>query len=113
MDRRHYPRITVADVQTDISDGKGFVQGTVENISRSGLLIDDIPGKIDSQCSKFFLVVNCGRKSCKLSVIPKWIHRSGSKARMGVKILDAPWEWFKYVMDLEPQDTVIRAAVSF
>jgi len=54
MDKRGYPRIPVANFTANVSDGDGFFLGEVVNISEIGLLLKEVPAKINHHAKRSF-----------------------------------------------------------
>jgi hypothetical protein len=100
MDQRHYPRIHYRDLTANSGDNKSFFQGTVKNISRYGLCINDLPVEIDDNLRVWSLLVNGGGVVHKLFVSPRWSVVDGQKKSVGVEILDPPLGWTEFVPEI-------------
>lgn len=98
--KRRYPRIAV-NLPIDISDGARFYQATVKNISRGGLLIDDIPNRINCNCM-LRTVVSVGNNHFKLVCKTKHRKNNGSSVTLGTEIDDTSCQWLAFVMNQEP-----------
>ena len=102
MDKRRHIRMEIPNLQVDVSDGVGFFSGTVTDISRFGLSLDDISSKINDQANNLSVVVSAKGRSFKMMATSKWVDEGDYKKRMGIKILDASWDWTEFVMECEP-----------
>ena len=112
MSKRHYQRVEVQNLLANLSDEVDSYSGTVSNISRFGLLLNDIPQKLISQGKKLSLIVATKGKIFKLQVEPKWVSENNFEKKMGVAILDPPLSWTMFAMICEPQDEDIWAVTT-
>lgn len=104
MEKRRYKRMEIPDVRVDVSDGVGFFSGTAADISRFGLLLDGIPRKFNDQANNLSIVVSTKGRNFKILATSKWVDEENYTKRVGIKILDAPWDWTEFVMDCEPSE---------
>jgi len=102
MNKRDHPRVEVADLQADISDGNDFFSGTVKNISRFGLAIDDVPAALDRDADMYSVILDGPGVHFKLLVRPVWELEDGGVKAFGALIENSPWTWTDYVMGKEP-----------
>jgi hypothetical protein len=101
MDKRKYPRIALQGMEADISDGRGFFTGTVHDISRFGLALDDISAKINSHAEFLTVIVNGKGGHFKLRVRPRWETVSGIQKIIGGHIDNSPIDWTGFVIRFE------------
>ena len=94
----------VNNLVADLSDGFGFFSGTVSDISRYGMHLDDVPKKINSQTKKLTLIVSANGKNFKILAIPKWVSENNQSKSMGIEILNAPSGWTDFVKKHEPKE---------
>ncbi len=104
MDKRRYRRMEIPDVRVDVSDGVGFFSGTVTDISRVGLLLDDISRRFNDQVNNLSIVVSTKGRNFKMLATSKWVDEENYTKRVGIKILNAPWDWTEFVMECEPPE---------
>lgn len=104
MNKRRYKRMEVPGLLVDVSDGIGFFSGTVIDISRFGLLLDDISSRFNDKASNVSIVVSAKGRSFKMMATSKWVDEENHKKRVGIKILNAPWDWTEFVMESEPSE---------
>jgi len=102
MNKRRHERMEVPNLTVDVSDGVGFFSGSVRDVSRVGMQLDDIPRKLNDQAKQLSVVISADGKTFKMLAIPKWIDGDNSRKRMGIKIIDAPWDWTEFIMKYEP-----------
>ena len=101
--QRKYQRMDVDGFNADISDGVGFFPGVISDVSRFGLLMRDLPKRVNDSTRKMTVVVSGNGKNFKMLVRPKWSQQTGLRKMMGFEILNTPWEWTEFVMKIEPQ----------
>jgi hypothetical protein len=110
MNKRRQQRVEVKNLVANISDGVESFSGTVSNISRLGMLLNDIPQRFKSQGKKMSIIVSSKAKDFKMQVEPKWINGNKSEKKMGLAILDPPLDWTVFAMIFEPVEEDIWAA---
>ena len=102
MNKRKHPRITISHIEADISDGRGFYTGTVQDISRFGLSITNIPKRLDKDADIYSVILDGPGTHFKLLARPVWEQEDGLNKRIGAQIENSPWTWTEYVMRHEP-----------
>lgn len=112
MNRRLHQRTEVQNVIANLSNGAIDFSGTVNDISRIGLLLGNIPNELDDCKDELSITVSTGSVDYKLLVVPKWVNGNGTERRMGLEILNAPLEWVLFVMDYEPAEENVWAATT-
>ena len=112
MSKRRVQRVEVQNIIANLSDGVNSCSGTVSNISRFGMLMDDIPQSFKSQENKLSIIVIAKGKNFKMQVEPKWVSSDRSGKKMGLAILAPPLDWSLYAMIYEPADKDIFAAAT-
>ncbi|MCP3888885.1 MAG: PilZ domain-containing protein [Desulfobulbaceae bacterium] len=112
MNKRRHERIEVHNVVANLSNGVEFFSGTVSDVSRAGILLDDIPKELRNLEERLTIIVSANDKDYKMMVVPKWISKDYSEKRMGLGILDAPLDWTLFVMNCEPADENVWAATT-
>lgn len=100
--------MAVGNLMVDISDGKGFFSGTVGDLSRSGLKLDDLPNRLDTTTKQLSVVVSGQGKHFKMVARPRWKKNRNISNNIGVEILKAPFGWAEFVRNFEPRqlDTI-------
>jgi hypothetical protein len=104
MGNRVYRRVEVQGFNADISDGKGFFPGVISNVSRFGIRMSDLPKRVDEKANRMTVVVSGRGKNFKMLVRPKWAELEGSRKIVGFEIINTPFEWTDFVMNLEPKE---------
>lgn len=104
MSKRRHQRVGVQNLVANLSDGVDAFLGTVSNISRLGMLLNDIPQRFKNQENKLSIIVTTKGKDFKMQVEPKWVSGNKSETKMGLAILDPPLDWTLFAMICEPAD---------
>jgi len=102
MEKRQHHRMTVSNLNVDISDGHGFFSGTVEDLSRIGLQLADIPKKLDEKAKTLSIVVSGKGQHFKMRAKPRWAQGTSFSKKVGLEIVNASWGWTEFVMKFEP-----------
>lgn len=97
-------------IQADISDGRGFFTGTVRDISRFGMALDDIPEKMDSHAKQITIIVAGQDKRFRMKIVPKWETAIGHQKIIGCQIEHTPYAWTEFVMSFEPDDDILGSS---
>lgn len=104
MGNRVYQRVGVEGLNGDISDGAGFFPGVITDVSRFGMCMVDLPRRVNENTKRMNIVVSGHGKNFKMIVRPRWSDKSGMRKMVGFEILNTPWEWTDFVMNLEPRE---------
>jgi hypothetical protein len=102
MEKRKHPRMVMSNLEADISDGKGFFSGVINDISRFGLSITDVPKRLDRSADIYSIIVDGPGTHFKLLARPIWEEDNGSHKVIGAQIENSPWTWTEFVMRHEP-----------
>jgi hypothetical protein len=103
MNKRQYPRIAMTGMVADISDGRGFFTGTVHDISRYGVALENIPVKINSHADHLTVIVDGRGGHFKMKISPKWENVDGRQKLIGGQIQQCSTAWMNFVMHFEPE----------
>lgn len=103
MESRKHPRLGIANLEADISDGSEFFTGVVQDISRFGLAIRDIPNRLDKSADIYSVILDGPGTHFKLLVRPVWEIDDGINKIIGAQIENSPWNWTEFVMRQEAQ----------
>ena len=102
MEKRRHQRIEVDNFDADISDGLGFFGGTISDISRFGMKVDNVAKRLNDNAKQLSIVISGMGKNFKVKAKPRWtVHQPASKS-VGIEIIHAPFGWTEFVMGLEP-----------
>ncbi len=104
MDNREENRVDVVMTAT-LSDGNFVFEGSVENVSRTGFKMTDIPSKFNTESVECTAVISSSGKNYKFSIRPSWSTEAGIYKVIGFKIISASTEWLELLDLLDPQQT--------
>ncbi|WP_163339305.1 hypothetical protein [Desulfopila sp. IMCC35008] len=98
-EKRKTSRINVKNLRVDISDGLGTCSGLVENVSRMGLCIKNVPDSLSISNALLSIVVRDQETSYRVVARPRWEkwHPSGVKT-IGAELASYPKNWNAFVM---------------
>lgn len=98
-EKRKTDRIDVKHMRADISDGLGTCSGLVENVSRMGLCIKNVPESLSISNALLSVVVRDQDTSYRVVARPRWEqwHPSGVKT-IGAELASYPKNWNAFVM---------------
>lgn len=103
MEKRKHPRLALENLCVDASDGIGFFQGTISDVSRFGFCMLDLPKRINPTAKKMTVVISGHKRSFKMTVMPKWTTNDMVTTSIGVEIGHPPWGWTEFIMTFEPK----------
>lgn len=104
MEKRRHQRISVHNLSVDASDGVGFLQGAVADVSRFGIGVTNLQRRKGGQPPRMTFVVSGQGASFKMTVRPKWSIIQGAGKAVGAEIIDPPHRWAEFVKRIQPQD---------
>lgn len=91
-----------------MSDGNFVFEGSVENISRTGFKMTDIPSKFNPESSECTAVISSKMKNYKFAIKPSWSTEKGIYKVVGFEIISPPAEWIAFLDVLDPEGKVIE-----
>ena len=93
-EKRQHVRHKLEGYIADVADGYLVYAGTVEDVSLSGLRLNELPAKFSVEGKKYTLVISGGPEfDCyKLKVVPRWRKKDDILLVAGFKIVEAPDE---------------------
>jgi hypothetical protein len=103
MESRFYTRVPVKNFTVDASDGDGFFQGMVQDVSRFGVCIKNLPQRINDKAKRIIIVVSGDGRNFKMLARPCWGTLKDSEKSLGAELLNPPWGWTAFVASLEPK----------
>lgn len=101
MEKRNHPRIPLKNLSVDASDGFGFSQGRISDVSRLGVCMTDLPETLNGQVNKMIAIIRGQGKSFKMIVRPKWSTTDGVSQSVGAEIVNPPGTWMEFIMKFE------------
>lgn len=101
---RRYQREKVVGFSGDIADGSYIITGDVDNVSTNGFKIINIKDKFRGEKHCYQAIIVGAGKHYKLLAKPCWKKQTVNGMEVGFKIVDAPWEWFEFVLESVPSN---------
>jgi PilZ domain len=102
MEKRRHQRMEVDNLNVDISDGMGFFTGTISDISRFGLKVENVPKRLNDNAKQLSIVISGKGQHFKVKARPRWTVRQPISKSVGIEIVQAPFGWTEFVMNFEP-----------
>ena len=103
MEKRRHERIDNQHMQADLSDGTGFFTGTVKDFSRFGLLLEDVPKRLNETSPQVSVVIQNATESFKVKAKTRWTKKQALSKMIGLEIVNAPYGWAEFVMENEDE----------
>ena len=100
MDKRNHRRIPLRNLSVDASDGFGFSQGKISDISKFGICMTDLPKSFCGQASSMTAIISGQGKYFKMIVLPRWANTDDESQSVGAEIIDPPSNWTEFVVKL-------------
>ena len=102
-------------LMSNVFDGKSAVVGIVEDISRTGLRVSNIPASFEDRAETCYMVVNGPKHDFHLVLIPRWSRSTnrGMYKTIGFQVAKAPDNWTQFLecVENECQDDPFCAMV--
>jgi hypothetical protein len=111
MEKRKDPRLPLEYFSVDASDGAGFFQGAVENVSRFGICIKYLAQRLNNKEKEIIIVVAGNGRNFRLKARPRWSTLDSTAKSVGAEIINPPWAWTYFIVSLEPKPDDVWATV--
>lgn len=98
-DRRKHERISTPGLKSNLSDGKTAFFVVVDDISKAGLGVTDIPAGFDETVSKCLATINAPLEDFELKLTPRWVSLTKDRQhkRIGFEIENPSEKWLQFV----------------
>ncbi len=87
-------------ITTNISDGTYFYDGQVANISRSGIMVTEIPKKFDVNSKRCTAVISENGINHKFYMQPRWSEEETNQKVIGFQIISPSLDWIRLIRKL-------------
>lgn len=101
MEKRRHPRTVLNHFSFDASDGSRFYQGTIFDVSRSGICMTNLPRKAGGEARRMSVIVSGPKHRFKMQVTPKWTTDKGCGKTIGAEILSPPPGWAEFIIGFD------------
>ncbi len=105
MERRDQYRVTPIKATVDLNDGRESYLGTVNDASYTGVSVDIYSKKMNRKAVDMMITVYQDDQAYYMRGIPKWIKEHDSKTSIGLKIFEAPQDWYQFLDSFSPYGT--------
>lgn len=94
MNLRRFHRKSLSGTVVEMTDGIERFEGEVKNVSRTGIEVLLDADLADSDTEKYVLRLSHDDQTFRISAIPRWQKRDSRGSRVGMRICEAPRNWF-------------------
>ena len=103
--RRVSTRHHTLGLMSNVFDGRSAVVGVVEDISRTGLRVSNIPSSFEDTVETCYMVVNGPQNDFHLSLKPRWVRptNKGMYKTIGFQVEEVPENWAHFLENVEDQ----------
>lgn len=104
-ERRKSRRYQTPGLKSSISDGSTAFIVMVDDVSKTGVGLSEVPEGFDESVHRCFAVINAPLEDFSLALHPCWVHSTGEGQykRIGFHIDDPPKEWVAFVEALKQE----------
>lgn len=102
-ERRKSKRFRSPGIKSNLSDGDSVFVVAVDDVSKTGLGVSQVPEGFDESVHPCFTVINTPLEDFTLILHPRWVDPGdhGKYKRIGFHIDDPPTEWVDFVKTLK------------
>jgi hypothetical protein len=97
VNKRHRARTPIANTAVKISDGERIFQGSIGNVSYTGLLVSDIPAGFARRGRALDLTITAQGQVYEVRALPRWERGSGPSMVLGLRLFSVPRGWYAFV----------------
>ena len=94
--KRQCQRLKINDIVVHVSDGRGYCEGFLNDISRIGLCLKFSSGVLERKPEELGVLLKGHGKFFLIKVKPKWEQYDGLETCIGSQIVDAHWRWERF-----------------
>jgi hypothetical protein len=86
-------------LMTNISDGKSTFVGVIEDVSRNGLRVSQVPANFDDTVDRCYSLVHGPHDNFAIALQPRWVRQTnrGMYKMIGFEIEAPPEKWTAFV----------------
>ena len=97
MNTRRFHRKTVTGTSVEMTDGHNLLEGMVRNVSNTGIEVSLKAELADPHAAKYRLHLSHDDQAYSIAAIPRWQKMDGDGNLVGMRICEAPRNWFSFV----------------
>jgi hypothetical protein len=87
----------VSGTSVEMTDGSNCLAGTVRNVSNTGIEVSLKAKLANSNAAKYRLHLSHQDQTYSIAAIPRWQKMGGDGNLVGMRICEAPRNWFSFV----------------
>ncbi len=91
-------------IDADVSDGRLCFRGAVSNVSRKGLMMQNIPKPFNFYSKKWITVISNTGKNFKLLIKPRWSKAQEEGKTIGFQIISPPLAWTRFINESDERE---------
>ena len=97
MNTRRFHRKKVSGTSVEMTDGSNMLEGMVRNVSNTGIEVSLEAELADPHAAKYRLHLSHEDQAYSIAAIPRWQKLDGEGNLVGMRICEAPRNWFSFV----------------
>ena len=97
MNTRRFHRKKVFHTSVEMTDGFNLLEGMVRNVSNTGIEVSLKAELADPHAAKYRLHLSHDDQAYSITAIPRWQKMDGDGNLVGMRICEAPRNWFSFV----------------
>ena len=97
MNTRRFHRAKVSGTSVELTDGNNMLERMVRNVSNTGIEVSLKAELADPHTAKYRLNLSPEDKAYSIAAIPRWQKMDGEGNLVGMRICEAPRNWFSFV----------------
>ncbi len=109
VEKRKAPRMKVSGVIVHVSDGIGYCEGRLHDVSQFGLCLENHINTFDRHTEKLGVLLIAYGRYFQVLVKPRWGQCDGTTECVGAEIEDAHWDWEDFRENLEAGRSVMHS----
>jgi hypothetical protein len=102
MNTRRFHRKKVSGTSVEMTDGSTRLEGMVKNVSNTGIEVSLKAELADPHAEKYRLQLSHDNQAYSIAAIPRWQKMDGDGNLVGMRICEAPRNWFSFVNSFSP-----------
>jgi hypothetical protein len=71
------------------------------NISKTGLLIEDIPAKVNEDAGLLIINMSTGKSTFNFQARPRWVSEQSHMKSMGMRISGSSTDWLNFAGEMD------------
>jgi hypothetical protein len=97
MNSRRFHREKVSATTVEMTDGITMLEGMVRNVSNTGIEVSLKAELADPHAAKYRLHLSHDDQAYSIAAIPRWQKMDSDGNLVGMRICEAPRNWFSFV----------------